>query len=398
LWRQKREPETEPEGLYSPPERGAQDPDPSQFNVRDTVEARGTAQSGAVAVADGIRRPLPGGFTVPDGTYGTVKGVDLDNIFVAFPIEVPRSPWRHSRADEGPDFQTGDRLKAVGDVDTAWGTIPHGHVVNVLDDLGDTLRVQLMLQFPKEDWWNRREPDLRRWGKEARHRKKKRRRIARQVWYLPDNSQVANNRPPGRPVVLKSSAMTISGNQRLANMEVDAINLGSQLVVLNMNAVEDEMPARKRWIQANRQADRNPGDDPARASLDVLGLPVSIEFFSGEERPHYGRTCPGHYGYFDDTRAVDGDSIDVMLGPNWKDKDPSVWVIEQLDPEGNETVHQYKTLIGWDDEDAAREAFLELWPERMLGEMESCNASEFRDAWLPELNEIPEVREGDDAR
>lgn len=377
---------TEPdaEGLYSPPERGGPDPAPSQFNVRDTVEASGTGQSGAVAVADGVRRALPGRFVVPDGTYGTVKGVDLHNIFVAFPVEVPRSPWRHSRADEGPDYAVGDRLKAIGQVETAWGSIPNGHVVNVLDDLGDTLRVQLMLQFPKADWHNRREPELRRWGAQ---------RAIRLVWYLPAETTIAQPRPPGRPIVLKPTAVVARvGQQRVAS--TDAVDLGDgQLAILNMDAVEDEITGRRRQLQVSQKAGRNPGDDPGRASLDVLGMPVSIEFFQGEERPGFGRTCPGHYGYFNDTRAMDGDSVDVLLGPSWRDDAPDIWVVEQLDPRGSGTTHQYKTLIGWKSESAVREAFLALWPEYMLGEMTSCTTEEYRDAWMPELNEIPDVRE-----
>lgn len=161
-WQKKAPPvDDAPTEPYRPPERGADDL--AAFNVGDTVRA-GRDRQDAVAKASATRKPLPEGFVVPRDTYGTVKGVDMHDIFVAFPVEVPREPWRHVRKGEGPDFSTGDRLKAVGPVPTAWGVIPANHVVNVLDDQGDTLRVALMLQFPKSDWVNTLEPDLRAWG------------------------------------------------------------------------------------------------------------------------------------------------------------------------------------------------------------------------------------------
>lgn len=167
LWRRNRESDDEPQAQYSPPERAPSPEATTAFNVRDTVEARGSDQAGAIAFADAQRRPLPGSFVVPDGTYGTVKGVDMNDIFVAFPVEVPKGAWRHARKDEGPEFDVGDRLKSTAPVDTAYGMIPKGHVVNVLGDEGDTLRVSLMLMFKKADWWNRNPGDLRAWGCKA---------------------------------------------------------------------------------------------------------------------------------------------------------------------------------------------------------------------------------------
>ena len=294
LLRRKEKPSA-PKEVYRPPEQGEE---VTTFGIGDVLEAAGEDQAGALAVADGNRNPLPTPFVVPDRTVGTVKGVDLEYIFVAFPIVVPKSTWKKVRG--GTEWVTGDRLKATEDVPTDWGTIPKGHVVNVLEAVGpDQLRVSLMLQFKKADWWNKQIPDVRRWG-------------SKQV-----------------------------------------------------------------------------GDSPARGSAEWLSLPISIEFFSGEERGPENRKCPYPYGYFNDILAMDGDSLDVILGPMWQDEDVPVWVAEQL---MNGETHQYKPMLGFQSEDEARETFLQFWPEDMLGDLESCSPEEFHDAWLPELNETPEVR------
>lgn len=287
-------PTEEPTGLYSPPERGAADPAPSAFNVGDRVRAAGRDSSGAAAVADGVRRPMPGNFTVPDGVVGEVRGVDLDKLFVAFPLKVPTTPWRHARG--GPDFQPGDRLKAVSSVPSAYGVIPSGHVAVVNGVGDDELEVTLMLQFTKKDWMNTQLPDERRWGS------------------------------------------------------------------------------------------RNPGDEPARAAATWKGLNIAVEYFAGEPRPPADRIVPASYGYFEDTRAMDGDGVDVMLGPDWNDETLPVHVVEQLDPRGSGETFQFKTLLGFESPEEAADTFLELWPSRMLGEVEQVSVEEFLRDWLPVLD------------
>ena len=319
LLRRKPQPKSEPplpETLYSPPERGAPDPEPSDFNVGNTVRAMGTDQSGAPAVADGVRRELPGPFIVPDRTNGTIKGVDQDLIFVAFPVMVPAGPWRHVRSGEGPEYAPGDRLKSIGDVPTEFGVIPHAHIVNVLDapNADDMMRVQLMLQFNKQDWWNRQEPERRKWGKFAYYH-------------------------------------TAAASKQAAS-----------------------------------------GDKPPRGSFEWNGMPVAVEYFGGERRPPFDRVCPCPYGYFEGSHAMDSDSVDVLVGPNWRDLSCPVWVVEQMDWRDPDRTNQYKTFIGFDDARTVEEAFLSLWPPYRLGELASCTPQEYRDVWFPELNEEPQLR------
>lgn len=298
-FRRRRKAPPEPEGLYSPPERGAEDPEPAQFNVGDSVKAAGRDQAGAAAHADGVRRPLPGPFVVPDGTVGVVRGVDLDLIFVAFPVQVPVDGWRGGRQ--------GTRLISEEPIETAWGVIPKGHVVqHPRDASAGALEVTLMLQFPKNDWWNQTTPEARHWGKHA-------------TFYT-------------------------------------------------------------------RRA-REEGDDPARGSVVWQGLPISIELFAGDSRPPFGRLAACPYGYFDDVIAVDGDSLDVMLGAEWQDLEVPVWILEQLAADGSGETFQFKTMLGFPSREAAEGAFLALWPPHMLGDAETCTPAAFVAEWLPKLDE-----------
>lgn len=397
LLRRKKKQQQPPEGLYSPPERGGEDPDPSAFNVGDTVVSMGTEQSGAPALATGDRRELDEPFVVPDKVNGTIKGVDLDQVFVAFPVVVPKEPWRHARRDQGPEYDVGDRLKATSPVSTDYGIIPKNHVVNVLDaDVGDDMmRVQLMMQFNKQDWFNKQDPSLRRWGR--RKRAPNHRRLFREVWYTNDDRTAcaADRATEGhRAVVLKPGAKVINVSndvlRRSASVEddVDALRTEDRLIILNPAAIEAEGEQRRRWLTASAN-----DDDPARGSVQWQGMPISVEFFSGEQRPPMGLTTPFPYGYFNGSHAMDGDGVDVMLGPKWRDPEVQVWIVEQMTPDDPSTLQQYKTFLGFDDEAAVTDAFLQLWPQAMMGECESTSPPLYRDVWFPELNEEPEVRE-----
>lgn len=277
--------------LPSPPERGAPDPEPSDFNVGDVVISAGTQQSGAPAVQDAKRRPLKDPFILPDGIDGVVKGVEQDHIFVAFGTLV-------SPADLEVEPQTGQSIKVPkGGVDTPAGRLPAGQPMFVLAQQDDnTLRVRTMMKFRKEDWFNKQLPDRRKWGF--------RNRVGRLL-----------------------------------------------------------------------------GDGPARASMPFGDYCFCVEEMPGDLRGPEDRACPGWYGYLKNTLAMDGDSVDVMLGPNWR-SDPTVTVIEQIDARTGGT-YQFKTLCGFDD---PIKAFLKLWPDDMLGSFDVYTKNAYFECILPLLN------------
>jgi len=116
-------------------------------------------------------------------------------------------------------------------------------------------------------------------------------------------------------------------------------------------------------------------DAPARETIPWLGLDIAVEVRGGETR-HPGsefevalpREWVG-YGYFENVDAPDGDSLDVLIGPMFYEdhNGPDVaYVAEQLHAETGE-YQQDKVLLGFTNEEAARAAFLVMWPEKMFG-------------------------------
>jgi len=91
------------------------------------------------------------------------------------------------------------------------------------------------------------------------------------------------------------------------------------------------------------------------------GMHVSIEYLQGEERDE--RVVPADYGYFDGVPGLDGDSLDILMGPN--DGAEYVYIAAQTDDEGQ--LGQFKVLADFADEKHALEAFMQMWPGRMGG-------------------------------
>jgi hypothetical protein len=91
------------------------------------------------------------------------------------------------------------------------------------------------------------------------------------------------------------------------------------------------------------------------------GLRVEIEFPVGSYKVWRHEhevgvtkfTCP--YGYFLDTKASDGDSVDVYLGPF---EDTSmVYVVKQLKPDSGE-YDEPKVMAGFSSEEDAKRVYL----------------------------------------
>jgi hypothetical protein len=75
------------------------------------------------------------------------------------------------------------------------------------------------------------------------------------------------------------------------------------------------------------------------------------------------RTFQVDYGYFDGTQGGDGEALDVYLGPDESAKD-SYWVI-QVGRDG--AFDEYKVMLGFSSEGAARAMYLEHTPPEFLG-------------------------------
>lgn len=93
---------------------------------------------------------------------------------------------------------------------------------------------------------------------------------------------------------------------------------------------------------------------------------------------------PAHYGYFRATEGNDGDAVDVFVGEN-RDA-TTAYIVDQTDP-GSSTFDEHKVLMGFDTEQAARDAYLSAFEgdlgQRVLGTITPVSTSDPRQ-WIEE--------------
>lgn len=107
----------------------------------------------------------------------------------------------------------------------------------------------------------------------------------------------------------------------------------------------------------------------------AVGFEIVVESAAGTPRWD-GKLNPGHYGYFDGTLGLDGDAVDVMIGPAWTDK---VFVVEQRKLDGD--LNQHKVFLGYELAEDAAVDFLRLWPRSALGATREMTIGDLK-AWL----------------
>jgi inorganic pyrophosphatase-like protein/2'-5' RNA ligase superfamily protein len=149
------------------------------------------------------------------------------------------------------------------------------------------------------------------------------------------------------------------------------------------NAVPLKLETERVWA-------RVANDDKPKSTISWRGHSIAIECPGGETRhpsTNFPCTLPDDwagYGYFVDMPADDGDSLDAIVGPG--DAESSlVFLAVQSDPSGDGTFVQWKVLLGFENESAARDAFLTMWPEEMFSGVVAISQDEFEDLVLPKL-------------
>ncbi|MGV8823038.1 MuF-C-terminal domain-containing protein [Methylibium petroleiphilum] len=95
--------------------------------------------------------------------------------------------------------------------------------------------------------------------------------------------------------------------------------------------------------------------------IRVQGMDVSIENPRGSVRrgtspdgTAWENTLAHHYGYLKGTKAIDGDQVDVFIGPN--PDSPRAFVVDQVDDKGK--FDEPKALIGFDSIEDAKAGYL----------------------------------------
>lgn len=137
---------------------------------------------------------------------------------------------------------------------------------------------------------------------------------------------------------------------------------------------------------------RNPGEpdaEQAEAStynkprIEWQGLTIAVENPAGSVRR--GRNRHGvtwevrmrfDYGEIVGTLGVDGDPVDVIVGPNLDA--PTVYVVHQRRVNDWENYDEDKVCVGFDSEDDAKQAFLSNYNDpRFLGPITAMPVDEF---------------------
>jgi hypothetical protein len=115
--------------------------------------------------------------------------------------------------------------------------------------------------------------------------------------------------------------------------------------------------------------------DPVKGTVNVNGVEISIEWPKGSVRKYKedgimqdGKLMQASYGYVPDTITADGEELDVYVGANRRSTNvylllqkPTPWDIEQNNLEPEE-----KYMLGFEDMEEARKAFMGSMPQRFF--------------------------------
>jgi hypothetical protein len=107
------------------------------------------------------------------------------------------------------------------------------------------------------------------------------------------------------------------------------------------------------------------------------GLTIHVEKNKGELR--HGRELPADYGYIAATHALDGDGIDVFIGPQLHGCD-QVYVVRQLGGKNFDTYDEDKVMLGFKSFEDAKRAFCEAQQEKRYGGIAWYSVQQFVDA------------------
>lgn len=129
----------------------------------------------------------------------------------------------------------------------------------------------------------------------------------------------------------------------------------------------------------------------AKGHFKIDGLDVSIENPEGSVRkdmknvpPKWENQMKAHYGYIRGTVGQDGDHIDTFIKPGTKgEHGGEVFVVDQLHADG--TPDEHKVMVGYANEQEARDAYLSHYPKgwKGLGAITAAPIDQFK-AWLKE--------------
>ena len=168
----------------------------------------------------------------------------------------------------------------------------------------------------------------------------------------------------------------------------DAISL-----VYAYDDTKAESTPEERLAQAEAETDTNPTEAQKKAEnykqghVTLWGLPITIENPKGSIRrgtdangKQWEQEMHHTYGKIRRTEGVDGDHIDVFIGPNLSSE--RVFVVDQLNQDTGE-FDEHKVMLGFDSIDEAQAAYLSNYEEgwRGMGPVTEVTMDEFK-KWI----------------
>lgn len=131
------------------------------------------------------------------------------------------------------------------------------------------------------------------------------------------------------------------------------------------------------------------------------GLPISVENRAGSVRQgkDWKTKMQVPYGYIKGTKGMDGDEVDVFVGPNESAKDAYIITIKKQ-PEFKDDDEQ-KVMLGFNTPEEAKKCFHKHYDDpRFFGKLEVKSMSDLRDLVTGKVKKIqanlgePEISDG----
>ena len=130
----------------------------------------------------------------------------------------------------------------------------------------------------------------------------------------------------------------------------------------------------------------NRKEHPFEGSIDFQGLAIDVENRKGSAREGCGEdgkpwrtVMRAHYGEFRGSKGVDGDAVDVYVGPNAVS--PVVVVVKQQDPKSKH-FDEDKIMVGFDTAPEAVQMFRRHYDRRGFYQSHKVTSIGWLTAWL----------------
>ncbi len=212
----------------------------------------------------------------------------------------------------------------------------------------------------------------------------------------------------GKPFTTEQSAKLSKSfrDAKKADENPKVVSSGDGFAVQVEKVTRHEMrpqPTSKEISTAAHEASTSPKNDlpePSQAEIEadnykkghlkLHGIDISVENPKGSlrkgvspEGDAWSSKLHSHYGDIKRTTGADGDAVDVFIGEN-PDSD-QVFIVDQVNKDGS--FDEHKTLIGFSDEQSARDNYLKNYEKGWtgLGAMTQMSVDEFK-TWLKDGN------------